>query len=184
MSRGWRYVIGIAGHGVWVAPCHSDCWAWRRLGGAVFFGLLGTASSGGAVSLGLLSKGFCVRRCVIMLDGDRVVWAALCGWDCQGGRCLGGAKLLGLLGRASSGWVCVVGIAGEGVIWLVLCYWEWWLRRRLGGGVLLELVVVCGFVWFVMSLKWWRPSFRWCYWGTMVRSPRRLVRTCSWRMLP
>ena len=46
-SSEWRCVIGIGDQGVvWVALCHSDCWAGRRVGGAVSLGLLGRASCG------------------------------------------------------------------------------------------------------------------------------------------
>ena len=62
---GWRRVFGIAGQGVvWMALCHWDSWAGRRLGGAVSLGLLGTASSG--------------WRCVIEIAGHGMVWVALC----------------------------------------------------------------------------------------------------------
>ena len=38
-SSGWRRVFAIAGQGVvWVAPCLWDCWAGRRVDGAVSLG--------------------------------------------------------------------------------------------------------------------------------------------------
>ena len=43
----WRCVIAIGDHGlIWVALCHWDWWAGRRLGGPVSLGLLGKASCG------------------------------------------------------------------------------------------------------------------------------------------
>ena len=65
-------------------------------------GLLTRASSGGAVSLGLLGA----------------VWVAPCHWDWWSGRRLGGAVSLGLLTRASSKWRRVIGIADQGVVWV------------------------------------------------------------------
>ena len=124
-SSGWRRVIGIAGQGVaWVAPCHWDCRAGRRLGRAVTLGVLGTASSG---------------------------WRAPCHWDYWAGRRLGGAVSLGLLGRPSSGWRRVIGgaghgwrrvigIAGHGVVWVALCHCDCSAGPRRGGAVSLGLL--------------------------------------------
>ena len=43
----WRCVIKIGDQGVvWAAPCHWDCWGRRHVGGAVSLGLLGRASCG------------------------------------------------------------------------------------------------------------------------------------------
>ena len=68
-SSGWRCVIRIADQGVvWVAPCHWDCWAGRRLGGAVSLGLLTSAWSG--------------WRRVIKIGEQGVAWVAPCHWDC------------------------------------------------------------------------------------------------------
>ena len=76
-SSGWRQVIGIADQGVvWAAPCHWDCLAGRRLGGAVSLGLLARASSG--------------WRCVIGIADQRVVLVAPCHCNCWAGRRLGG----------------------------------------------------------------------------------------------
>ena len=114
-SSGWRRVfriadqgvIGIGGQGVvWVALCHWDWWAGRRVGGAVSLGLVGRAS--------------CGWRCVIAIDGEGVVWVALCHWDWWAGRRVGGAVSLRLMGKASCGWRCVIGIAGQGVVWVAL----------------------------------------------------------------
>ena len=62
---GWRRVLGIGDQSVvWVALCHWDCWAGRRLGDAVSLGLLIRASSGWRRVLGIVDKA--------------VVWVAPC----------------------------------------------------------------------------------------------------------
>ena len=117
-SSGWRRVIGIAGQGVvWVALCHWDCWARRRLGGggAVSLGLLAARRLGGSVSWGLLGTAWSGRRRVILIAGEG-----------PGVVCVGGVVC---------GWRPVIVIGGQGDVWVALCHWHCWARRHLGGAV-------------------------------------------------
>ena len=73
---GWRSVTGIGDHGiVWVALCHWDCQAGRRLGGAVSLGLLTRAWSGWGrvIKLGLVTRASRGRRRVIGIADQSVV---------------------------------------------------------------------------------------------------------------